>query len=146
MNLQGNEIRGCENTARALNKMLQVNKTLTHLDLSHNKVFSYLGSCEGLQHNTTLVHLNLASTGLSATEDTTRALTTMLQVNTSLTHLILSRNYNFFSGSCSIFKTLQHNTTLVHLDLSWTGIEKIGMDIESTFQSLHEMLKMNLLT
>ena len=141
LNLRSNEITGYEGTAQALNKMLQVNKTLTHLNLSNNKIFSY--SCsrcilEGLQHNTTLVHLNLDSTGLSATEDTTRALATILQVNTSLTHLILSRNFRLSSGIRPIFKTLQHNTTLVHLDLSWTGMGNYNVK-----SALNEMLKMN---
>ena len=117
--------------------------SVTHLDLSNNIIFSDSGSrciLDCLQHNTTLVHLNLANTGLSATEDTTRALTTLLQVNTSLTHLILSQNYKFL-GTYSIFKSLQHNTTLVHLDLSGTGMEE--KDIQSTFQALHEILKRN---
>ena len=87
--------------------------------------------------------MNLDYSGISATEDTTRALTTMLQVNTSLTHLILSWNFSFFPGIHSIFKSLQHNTTLVHLDLSWTGMGNIGMDLQSTYQALNEMLKMN---
>ena len=49
----------------ALNKMLQVNKSLTHLDLSNNSIFTDSGPrCvfEGLQHNSTLVNLNLSHT------------------------------------------------------------------------------------
>ena len=136
LNLQSNGIKGCEDTAQALNKLFQVNKTLTHLNLSDNKMFCSRHIFEGLQHNTTLVHLNLVNTGISAAKD--KALATMLQKNTSLTHLILSRNFNLSLGTRSIFKTLQHNTTLVHLDLSQTG-----MNIQSTFQALNNMIKMN---
>ena len=151
LNLANNKISGCEDNAQALLKLLQVNKTLTHLILSDNvNIFAYsLASSrcilEGLQQNTTLVHLNLANTGIyrSATKDTTciRALTTtMLQVNTSLTHLNLSYS-DLSSGVCSIFKILQHNTTLVHLELSITMNN--CHNIESTFQALNKMLKTN---
>ena len=57
-------------TARSLTKMLQVNKSLTHIDFSSNETFSDSGArCifEGLQHNTTLVNMNLCSTGIKAT-------------------------------------------------------------------------------
>ena len=60
-----------DNTARtALNIMLKINKTLTHLDLSASSIFS-LGDCgifQALRHNTTLLHLNLSNTSLKATE------------------------------------------------------------------------------
>ena len=78
--------------------MLQVSKTLTHLDLSENWNFSDLGAyCvfQGLQHNTSLVHLNLSSTGLVATEDTAQALTAMLHINKTIKHLNLSLNQTF---------------------------------------------------
>ena len=132
-----------KDTAQALTKMLQVNKTLTHLDLSHNKKFSDSGAhCVflGLQHNTSLVHLNLSITGLVATEDTAQALTTMLQVNKTLTHLNLSENWTFLdSGAYCVFQGLQHNTSLVHLNLSITGL----VATEDTAQALTKMLQVN---
>ena len=94
----------------------------THYNVSRNWNFSDSGAyCQGLQHNTSLVHLNLNNTyiGLVATEDTAQALTTMLQVNKALTHLDLSRNWSFLeSGAYFVFQGLQHNTSLVHLNLS----------------------------
>ena len=39
--------------------------------------------------------------------------------------------------------TLQHNTTLVHLDLELIGMKKCCNDIQSTLQALNEMTKMN---
>ena len=72
---------------------------------------------EGLQHNFALVYFNLSNTGLVATEDTAQALTTMLQVNKTLTHLDLSGNPKFSdSGAYCVFQCLQHNTSLVALE------------------------------
>ena len=122
-----------EDTAQALITMLQVNKTLTHLDLSWNWNFSDSGAyCvfQGLRCNTSLVHLNLSNTGLVATEDTARALTTMLQFNKTIKHLDLSVNWIFpdVAAAYYVFTGLQHNTSLVYLNLSCTGITDKGAE------------------
>ena len=134
---------GKEDTGQTLTSMLQVNKTLTHLDLSANWNFSNSGAYhvfQGLQHNTSLVHLNLSNTGLVATEDTAQALTTMLQVNKTLTHLNLSGNCNFSdAGAYCVFQGLQHNTSLVHLNLSNVDLKCT----EDTAQALSTMLCVN---
>ena len=99
LNLRGTRLVATEDIGRALTTMLQVNKTLKHLDLSHNSSFSVQGAyCvfQGLQHNNTLVYLNLSHTGLEMTKNTAQALTTMLQVNNTLAHLDLSNNYTLF--------------------------------------------------
>ena len=145
LNLSETGLVATEDTAKALTTMLQVNKTLTDLDLSHNEKFSDSGAycvflC--LQHNFTLVHLNLSDTGLVATEDTAQALTKMLQVNKTLTHLNLSHNEKFSdSGAYScVFQGLQHNTSLVHLNLHiTTGL----VATEDTAQALTAMLQVN---
>ena len=109
----------------ALTTMLEKHKTLTHLDLSRN----YLRDCsifQALQHNTTLVHLNLSNARLVATEDTAQALTTMLQVNKTLTHLDLSKNEAFLGSGRVVYylcKGLRHNTTLHHLKLKNSGLK-----------------------
>ena len=115
-----------DDTALAtLTTMLEKNKTLTHLDLSGN----YSLECnifQALQHNSSLVHLNLSNTRLVATEHTTRTLTTMLQVNKTLTHLDLSGNWRFFELHQTVYclcEGFQHNTTLRHLKLADTGIK-----------------------
>ena len=108
-------------TARSLTKMLQVNKSLTHLDLSQNK-FSTHYIFEGFQHNTTLVNLNLSSTGIMATDpDTARSLTKMLRKNKSLTRLDLSQNNLSDSVVQCISENLKRNA-MVELNLSDTGI------------------------
>ena len=129
-----------KDTAQALTKMLQVNKTLTHLDLSHNEDSGAYFVFQGLQDNTSLVHLNLSSTGLVATEDTAQALTKMLQVNKTLTHLDLSYNWRFSKlGTYFVFQGLQHNTSLVRLDLSYAGL----VATKDTAQALTKMLQVN---
>ena len=131
-------------TARSFTEMLQVNKSLTHLDLSENSFIDSGSHCvfEGLQHNNTLVNLNLSTTGLRSTDsDTVRSLSKMLQVNKSLTHLDLSGNFLLLKGCC-VFDGLRHNSTLTHLSLSnndWQYLY-ISPDIS---RSLSQMLQVN---
>ena len=143
LSFRGTELVATEITAQALTRMLQVNKSLTHLDLSHNSSFSVQGAyCvfQGLQHNNTLVYLNLSHTGLEMTKNTAQALTTMLQVNNTLAHLDLSNNYTLFVlGDWFSFESLQCNTTLVQLNLSNTGL----VATEQTAQALATMLQVN---
>ena len=132
-------------TARCLTKMLQVNKSLIHLDLSENNTIADQGACcifKGLQHNTTLTHLSLRNTSLANSNiDTARCLTKMLQVNKSLIHLDLSENNTIADqGACCIFKGLQHNTTLTHLSLRNTSLATSNID---TARCLTKMLQVN---
>ena len=127
----------------ALTKMLQVNKSLTHLDLSYNKKLSDSGAqCifKGLQHNTALVSLNLSSTGITATDpDTVTSLAIMLQRNNSLKHIDLSRNYISKSANNCIFEALQHNSSLINLIL-WYQFVKADSD---TARSFYKMIQVN---
>ena len=134
-------------TAKSLTKMLQVNKTLTHLDLSQNSLSDLGARCifEGLQHNTTLVMLSLQNNNITATDpDTAKSLTKMLQVNKSLSYLDLSCNQYGHRMTPGVFQALKHNTALLHLNLRDTGItdadaECIGQALKSNnvLQSLN---------
>ena len=96
---------------------------------------------EALQTNSSLTSLSLRNMKLQRTEQNDSALTMMLQVNKSLTHLDLSNNDRAISVSGTrIFEGLQHNTTLVYLGLSVTGITAID---ECTARSLTKMLQVN---
>ena len=142
LNLRGTGLVATEDIAQALTTMLQVNKTLTHLDLSHNSNFSVQGAhCvfQGLQHNNTLVYLNLSRTGFEMTKSTAWVLNRTLQVNNTLIHLDLSHNFTCFFPGAVMFDGLQHNTALVHLNLSNTGLEVT----EDTAQALTRMLQVN---
>ena len=86
-------------------------------------------SLNDLQHNTTLVHLNISKTGLVATEDTAQALITMLQITKTLTDLDLSLNWSFSdAGAYCVSQGLQHNTSLVYLNLRHTGMTDKGAE------------------
>ena len=144
--LRNSEFSCCDpDTARSFTEMLQVNKSLTHLDLSdsENSFIDSGSHCvfEGLQHNNTLVNLNLSNTGITAADpDTARSLSKMLQVNKSLKHLDLSRNFLLFEDSC-VFDGLRHNSTLTHLSLSNNNqYSDTGPDISSSFI---QMLRVN---
>ena len=113
LNLSQTGITAMEDTTQALGEMLQMNKTLTHLDLSNNEKLADLGArCifHYLQHNTTLADLNLSNASIT----TTQALGKLLRVNKTLIHLDLSKNEKLADlGARCIFHNLQHNTTLV---------------------------------
>lgn len=125
MNLLCNEQNGL-----TLSEMVKMNKTLKHLDLSENELFSDSGACcilRGLKQNTTLVTLSLHKICLKATEETNHLLSEMLQVNTTLEHLDLSSNLSLSdSGICSIFEGLRSNSTLLHLNICNTNISSEG--------------------
>ena len=73
--------------------------------------------------------MTLKGTGLVATEDIAKALTTMLQDNTTLEYIDLSKNHNFAdAGARCVCQGLQHNTTLLHLNLSSTRITDVGAE------------------
>ena len=131
-----------EHDASALKKMCEMNKSLTHLSLSGSSFSCYI--FQGLQHSATITYLRYTNTRANCTGDTAQALTTMLQVNKTLTHLDLSENHNYGdSGAYCVCQGLQHNTTLVYLNLSSTeitdkGAEYIAQAIESNC-SLQEL-------
>ena len=138
LDLHGMNFHYTEANGAALTKMLALNKSLTHLDLSNNTKISDSGAChifQGLHNNTTLVHLNLSSTGI--TKASTELLAEILQVNKAIAHLNLSDNNISDSGACCIFQGLHCNTTLVQLSLSSTGITKASTEL------LAEMLQIN---
>ena len=98
--------------------MIQVNSSLTHLDVGCFG-FSIYCTFQALQHNTTLVKLDLNSACYmeDMDPDTARSLSNILQEIKSLTHLNLSVCCTLSDGS-SIFEGLQHNTSLVNLKFS----------------------------
>ena len=132
-----------DENSSALTKMLEVNKTLTHLNLSWNKLSDSGARCifQGLQHNATLVYLDLSFTGISATKDNAQALTRMLLVNNTLKHLNLSWNTAISdSGARCIFQALHVNSSLVHLELSDIGItDKGAIFIAQALNSNHSL-------
>ena len=138
------ELRYTEPNGSALTKMLHMNKSLSHLNLSMNSELSDSGACcifKGLQYSTSLTHLNLMATGIRATDlDTAQSLSKMLQMNKYLIYLDLSSNSFLKTTACCIFKGLQHNTTLTHLSLRSTSLATSNID---TARCLTKMLQVN---
>ena len=134
-------MKGKSETIKALNKMLQMNKTLAYLNLAHNQVTHYIFL--GLRLNSALVHLNLMHAGITINRKNAQALTEMLQLNKTLQNLNLSRNLISDVGAQCICEGLQHNNTLLHLILRYTRIEIKGakeivqlLDVNHSIQTL----------
>ena len=132
-----------DRTAASLIKMLQVNKSLTHLDLSECESLSLGAHCifEGLQHNTSLVNLNLCCPSITTTDPyrTATSIIKMLQVNKSLTDLDLSQINLCLQVRC-IFEGLQYNTSLISLNLFCTSLTVTDPD---TVKSFTKMIQVN---
>ena len=107
----------------ALIEMLQWNKFLTHLDLSKNNTFSDFGACcifHGLQHSTTLSHLNLSKTGL--TDRGATYIAQILDSNCPLQWLDISYNRIGSDGFATIAKSLMSSAiALNQLYISFTA-------------------------
>ena len=99
-------------------KMLTENTTLTHLDLSFNKLDSECADkiCEVLAHNNTLTHLHLSGNELDS--ECADKICEVLAHNNTLTYLDLSGNKLDSECADKICEVLAHNNTLRHLDLS----------------------------
>ena len=126
LDLSYSGISTTEATVQSLSKMLQENKSLTHLNLSGNFLFSDLGAhCifEGLQHNTTLIHLNLSSTRI--TDEGALYIANLLDSNHSLQMLNISLNLIGNDGFAYIAKSLRSNSTLKKLEASASGKEQL---------------------
>ena len=129
----------------ALTKMLQVNKSLIHLDLSNNDTFSHkvthvwIISCifNGLEHNTTLCHLDLhaVSSVIYIHGDTTaKRIARVLKSNCSLQTLnIVGWKFLGHNGIHPILESLMFNSTLQTLHIS-----DIDSETLSTFKRARE--------
>ena len=124
-------------SATALAEALQFNRTLTHLDLSYNKICD----TEAIQlaqtlldKNNTLTYLDLSDNNIGAEEEASSsiscsvtALCEALQLNRTLTHLDLSHNQISDTGAIQLAQTLlDKNNTLAHLDLMFNNINAEG--------------------
>ena len=123
----------------ALTKMLQVNVSLTHLDLTTNDNFfqierpnsrnSHVISCifEGLEHNTVLRSLSIS--GILTTDTNAEHIARALKVNCSLRALDMGRCY--FLGSNGIHLIL--DSLLVNSTLQTLHISYFDMEVWNTF-------------
>ena len=117
LNLNGTGIKGTDSdTALSLTKMLAMNTSLTHLDLSNyyyiqgERLISSL--FQGLEDNDTLRHLNVHNLGISDNE--APIIAQVLKTNNSLQTVDIT-SISLCDGIRLILESLQLNTTLKKL-------------------------------
>ena len=106
--------------------LLKTNKTLTHLDLTHNEL-GYVPVellAGALEKNTTLTVLNLADNELAIAD----SLAAALGKNATLTSLDLSHNHLSDAEVYSLAAALETNRTLKYLNLSENSLGRGGTE------------------
>ena len=129
-----------EEVGYAIERMLNVNKTLKVLNLSSCELHAAVATSilRSLQHNTSLEELDLSENSqLGDSEVVGCAIERVLNVNIKLKKLTLSSCELDTAVATSIFRSLQHNTSLEELDLSENSqlgdSEVVGCAIERMF-------------
>ena len=110
-----------------LYQALSVNTTLTHLNLSNNKIGASGARSLSVAlsgYTTKLTHLNLSNNKIDASG--AKSLSEALSVNTALTHLNLDGNLLRDHGAARLSVALSFNTTLTHLNLHGNSIGDFG--------------------
>ncbi|KAL4237840.1 hypothetical protein ACF0H5_002552 [Mactra antiquata] len=108
--------------AIAIDEMIRVTTSLTHLNLSGCKIgdteVDYISS--GLYYNNTLVWLDLSNNNIAS--DGGKKLGGSLGETRSLQSLNMSWNHIRMDGAVGLLKGLQINESLIYLDLSMNGL------------------------
>ena len=127
----------------AIEKMLNVNRTLKRLNLSSCELDTAVITSifRSLQHNTSLEELDLLENNqLGDSEAVGHIIERMLNVNRTLKRLNLSVCELDTAVTTSIFRSLGHNTSLEELDLSENN--QVG-DSEAVGCAIERMLNVN---
>ena len=124
LNVSHNNIIG--NTV-AISDYLQVNMTLSELDLSTNNITDegVKKFTESIKVNTTLQNLDISHNII--TDEGVKALAEAIQVNTTLRELNISSNKITDEGAKALAEAIQINTTLQELNISKNWISKEGV-------------------
>jgi Ran GTPase-activating protein (RanGAP) involved in mRNA processing and transport len=108
---------------KVLSEALSINKTITHLDLSENRIgdagCSYL--CDCLLINTEVTTLNMSANEFS--DSGVVFISDLLMSNISVTTLNMSNNNITKDGILALSKTLASNSTLTDLNLSHSDMD-----------------------
>ena len=128
-------------------RSLEHNTSLEELDLSWNSQLAK-GDSEAvgcaiesmLNVNRTLKVLNLSGCGL--TNEVAEYFSNGLAQNCSVQRVVLCSNQVGSTGAVSIFRSLECNTSLEELDLSWSG-QLAGGDSEAVGCAIERMLNVN---
>ena len=139
----------------AIDRMLNVNKTLRILNLSNCELDTAVATSifTSLQHNTSLEELDLSENRQLAEDDSEAvgcAIDRTFNVNKTLRILNLSSCELDTAVATSIFRSLEHNTSLEELDLSENSqltegdSEAVGVAIERTLNVNRTLRILNL--
>ena len=142
LNLTNCKLVISEENGPVVSEMLQKNKTLEVLKLSHNPGISDTGMfyiAEGLQNNTSLKRLKMSSIN----EKGGKALATAIASNTSLplVDLYLSSVEITEDSGPAWVNMLQQNTTLNHISISFSNPSDIAVSFIAEGLQKHTLLK-----
>ena len=131
----------------AIERMLKLNTALKILNLIKCGLDTAVATSifKSLEHNTSLVKLELSESSQLAKVDSEAvgcAIERMLKLNTALKILNLRKCGLDTAVATSIFKSLEHNTSLVKLDLSKNS-QLAKVDSEAVGCAIERMLKLN---
>ena len=131
-NLSSNYIFNSKSTSLKIASVLELNSTLTNLNLSLNDLYSKV-LIEGLKLNKSITALDLSDNKICS--HAAPKFAELLKINSSLTKLNISNN-NLLDVGC-IIESLKINSSLIHLNLSRTLINPEGI------LKISEVLKIN---
>ncbi|XP_068709720.1 NLR family CARD domain-containing protein 3-like isoform X5 [Montipora foliosa] len=125
LNLSENEIG--DSGAGALAKAMERNSTLKEVDLSENNISSFgaVALAKAMEVNSTLTSLNLSFNDKSGDSDAV-ALAKAMEFNSTLTSLALFYCKIGDSGAVALAKAMERNSTLTELHLSGNKIGDSG--------------------
>ena len=114
--------------AATFGEALQTNSTLIRLNLRGNKVGEKGAVALGkaMQSNCTLTHLNLRSNNINSNEGIAAIARALQSSCGRLTRLDLCQNNITCSGATAIAEALHTNSSLTHLYLKWNEIKSPG--------------------
>ena len=130
LDLSSCSLRTTDENGPTFINMLKENQILKSLNLSSNPELGELALlyiAKGLQHNSSLVQLNLSSCALTVTDRSEQALFNMLKKNTTVKGLNLSGNTSLGdTGIKCISEGISQSTTLILLNVRNCGITASG--------------------
>ena len=130
---------------QALSNMLRTNTTLRALNLSFNGAVDLQAICVALTLNTSLAYLDLSECKLTATAESGRALTDMLQTNTTLKSLKLNRNIRISNeGAVYLAQGLPQNRGLETLSIVRCGITTAVVELAEALKTNKCLLSLDI--
>ena len=130
---------------QALSNMLRTSTTLRALNLRDSRVVDLQAICAGLTSNTSLAYLDLSRCALTATAESGRALTDMLQTNTTLKSLELDYNDGISNeGAVYLAQGLAQNRGLETLSIVRCGISTAVVEVAEALKTNKCLLSLDI--